>query len=75
MRLVKGRDLGAEEAVLVALPIVSQVDTLPEAIVEQQEALTELCAVLSRAGRLRGSVFEYDLRLREMPCQRCAGAG
>jgi hypothetical protein len=62
------------EAFLEVLHVVPQVDQLPDPVVEREEALAKLLALIGRAGPDGRAILEDHLGLGEEAAERGAGA-
>src|SRR3989344_1969244 len=67
---VKSRNVVPEQTLLIALPIIAEIDAFPERILKEEEPFPELGAILRGAGCIRRAVLEDDFRLRQIPAER-----
>src|SRR5690606_24747216 len=70
---VESHHLCPEEAVLITLPVVAEVDSLPELIMNEKKALAILGTVLGWACGLGRAILEDDLGLGDEARERGPG--
>ncbi len=66
---IKGGYLFYEETLLIMLDLIAEIDGIPQLVEYVEEPLTELQPLLVSNLIFGGTVFEYDLGLRQAPAK------
>jgi hypothetical protein len=67
-------DVPNEQAVLIMLVGISQVDGFPQPVVKREKPLPEIDPLLGGTGRVAGPVFKDDFSLSQIPPQGLTGS-